>query len=98
FQDTVAALDLRRATLLVYHLFRSLSSLFRDIFCCPFLSDSLIILTHLPRIVKGFGKYFLVLSLCTTKAFMRRSNYLKFTTYLAFFAEKEYLRADCRNY
>ena len=55
FQDTDVASTLRRATLLSYHTFCFLSSLFRDIFCRPiFLSDSLFIIPPFRSIVKGF--------------------------------------------
>ena len=42
FQDTDAASVLRRATLLSYHTFCFLSSLFRDIFCRPLFIGQLI--------------------------------------------------------
>ena len=55
FQDTDAAPVLLRATLLSYHTFCFLSSLFCDIFCRPtFLSDSLFIIPPFSTIVKGF--------------------------------------------
>ena len=56
FQDTDVTSTLRRATLLSYHTFCFLSSLFRDIFCRPiFLSDSLFIIPPFRPIVKGFS-------------------------------------------